>query len=91
MDAKLLKLSRKGLIAGTVIMVVTVAMTITIGIWVISIFYGAIDQGSWSTEANNTFTNVQTYTWSGIQLLAVGIIILAAGVLLSYFGARKGK
>jgi len=91
MNTKLLNLSKKGLVGGTVVMVITSAMTIVIGIWVISIFYNSISQANWSATANTTYTNVQTYGWNSIQLLAIGLIILAAGTILGYFGMFGGK
>ena len=89
---RLLNRSRKGMVSGAVMSVITAAIVIFIGIWVISQVINSITQTGWSTTANTTYANVQTTMWNSIQLLSVGLIVLAAAVILAYFGFRgKGQ
>jgi hypothetical protein len=84
-------LSRKGLVTQSVIAVISAATALFVGIWVISSVISSVNQANWSTTANTTFTQVQSIMWSALQLLAVGLIVLAASVILAYFGfGRKG-
>jgi len=86
---KLLKQSRKGLVAGSVMSVITGAIVIFIGIWVISLVINSIDTTNFTSQANFTYINVQTIMWNSLSLLAVGLVVLAAAVILAYFGFSK--
>jgi hypothetical protein len=89
---KMQLVKRKGLVTQTVIAVISAATALFIGIWVISTVIGSINQSGWSSTANTTFTNTQSIMWSSLQLLAVGLIVLAAAVILAYFGfGGEGK
>lgn len=86
MNEKILLVSRKGLVTQSVITVISAATALFIGIWVISSVISSISQAGWSTQANTTYTTVQTTMWNSLQLLSVGLIVLAASVILAYFG-----
>lgn len=82
---------RKGIVTQSVIAVISAAIALFIGIWVITSVIGSINQANWTAAANTTFTNVQSTMWSSLQLLSVGLIVLAASVILAYFGfGRRG-
>ena len=81
--------SRKGLVTQSVIAVISAATALFIGIWVISSVISSVNQSSWTATANTTYTQVQTIMWSALQLLSVGLIVLAASVILAYFGFGK--
>ena len=82
---------RKGLVTQSVISVISAATALFIGIWVISTVITSVSQSGWTSTANTTFTNVQTTMWSALQLLSVGLIVLAAAVILAYFGFGSTK
>lgn len=79
-------IAKKGIVTQSVIAVISAAIALFIGIWVISSVIGSISQTSWTAAANTTYTSVQTTMWSALQLLSVGLIVLAASVILAYFG-----
>jgi len=82
-------MSKKG-VAGQVFLVVAAAIALAVGIWAISLVFNSVNQGGWSATANTTFATVQTNTFNGLVLLSVGLIVLAAGSIISYFyGGRK--
>lgn len=39
-----------------------------------------------STKFNTTVDNIASYTWTGMQLLIIGILILAAVAIMRYVG-----
>jgi hypothetical protein len=81
---------KKG-IAGSVFMVVAGAIGLFVGIWVISLVINSVSQAGWTTAANTTYTTVQTTVFNSFTLLAVGLIVLAAAVIIGYFSfGRKG-
>jgi len=84
-------IKRKGIVTQSVIAVISAATALFIGIWVISSIISSINQSGWSTQANTTYTNVQTTMWNSLQLLSVGLIVLAASVILAYFGFGRTK
>lgn len=85
-EAVLLKHSMKGQIAQSTTTIIAAAVSIFIGIWVLSMIMNSISQSGWSAAANTTYTTVQTTTWNAIQLLSVGLVVLAAAIILTYFG-----
>jgi hypothetical protein len=86
---KLTLVARKGIVTQSVIATISAAIALFIGIWVISSVISSINQGGWTTTANTTYTNVQTTMWNALQLLSVGLIVLAASVILAYFGLGR--
>lgn len=86
----MLNLKRKG-ITGSVFMVVAGAIALMVGIWVISLVINSVSQAGWSAAANTTYTTVQSTVFNSFTLLAVGLIVLAAAVIIGYFGfGRRG-
>lgn len=86
-----MKMGRKGIVAASVVATVSAATALFIGIWVVSTVITSINQAGWTATANTTFTNAQSIMWSSMQLLAVGLIVLAAAVILAYFGVGRAK
>jgi len=83
-------LTKKG-IMGSVFMVVAGAISLMVGIWVISLVINSVSQSGWGSAANSTYATVQTTVFNSFTLLAVGLIVLAAAVIIGYFGfGRKG-
>lgn len=84
----LLQRSSKG-ITGVVFAVVAAVISIAMAIWVITLIFGAINQGSWSASANTTFIQVQNNAWSAITILTITIIIMAVGSIFAFLGMGK--
>ena len=70
-------------------MVVGGAIALFIGIWVISLVINSVSQTGWTAAANSTYTTVQTTAFNSFTLLAVGLIALAAAVIMGYFGMGR--
>jgi len=85
----LLAKSKKGVVVGGAVAVVSAAIAIFIGIWIVSLVLTSVNQSGWTAQANTTFTSVQNTTWSAFTLLAVGLIALAASIIFLYFGGMK--
>lgn len=77
--------TKKG-ITGSVFMVVAGAIALMVGIWVISLVMNSVNQANWSAEANTTYTTTTNTVFNSFTLLAVGLIVLAAAVIIGYFG-----
>lgn len=58
------------------------AVVIFIGIYATTQVIASISQSGWTSQANTTYTNVQTTYWNAIQLSAVSLITLAASLVL---------
>ncbi len=83
---------RKGVTAA-VFTVVAAAIALSVGIWAISLVFGSVNQAGWSAAANSTYTTVQTNTFNALLLLSVGLIVMGAASIISYFymgGRGKG-
>jgi amino acid transporter len=65
-------------------------VTIIIGVLVFSMFSSAIPTAGLTASATNAINNVTFLFYQGIQLLAVGIIILAAAIVLGYLFMIRG-
>lgn len=72
-------------ITGSVFMVVAGAIGLFVGIWVISLVMNSINQEGWSSAANSTYTTVKTTIFNAFTLLSVGMVVLAAAVIIGYF------
>jgi hypothetical protein len=83
------KHARKG-ITGSVFAIVGGAIALFIGLWVISLVMQSVSQASWTSTANSTYTTVTTTVFNAFGLLAVGLIVLAAAVIISYFAPLGG-
>jgi len=67
---------------GTTLSLVVIAVAVIIGLVVFANVSTTIDRTSLSAAQNTTFDSVVSNTNSGFKLLAVGLIVLAAGVIL---------
>lgn len=72
-----------------VMLLVMGAVILFIGIYVVSQVINSISQSGWSSSANTTYTNVQTTFWNSMQLAAVGLITLAASLVLGSLFFRQ--
>ncbi len=78
-------------IGGAVVAVIVTVILLFIGILVMTTFISSVSPtSSWSTTANNTWTNVQSYAWTAIGLIAIGIIILGAVAIISVVRGMGG-
>ena len=74
---------------GATLSLVVIAVAIIIGLVVFANVSGSIDTSvlnpveNETSALNQTFENVVTNTNTGFKLLAVGLIVLAAGVILA--------
>ena len=74
---------------GATLSLVVIAVAIIIGLVVFANVSGSIDTSvlnpveNETSALNQTFENVVTNTNTGFRLLAVGLIVLAAGVILA--------
>lgn len=74
---------------GAITLVLT-GVTIIIGVLVFYNVYQAIPTMGLPTVATNAIGNVSTQFASSIQLLTVGLIVLAAAVVLGYLFLIRG-
>jgi hypothetical protein len=84
------KMGNKGITAA-VFLVVAGAIGLFVGIWVISLVINSVTQTNWTATANSTYTTVQSTVFNAFSLLAVGLIVLAAAVIIGYFSFGQGK
>ena len=79
--------------AAVVGLVMSVAISLAVGIVVLSQLYTSVPTPT-DNNAASSYQNVQTLTWAGMGLLAVAIIVLAAttimGIVRGGFGGRGG-
>ena len=84
---------------GTTLSLIVIAVAIIIGLVVFANISGSIDTSvlnpveNETSALNQTFENVVTNTNTGFKLLAVGLIVVAAGVILAIllgFGGAGG-
>lgn len=72
---------------GAVVAVLTTVIMLYVGLLVIVNFLSqATPDSTWSTEANTTWTNAQTYTWLAFGFIALGIMILGVVAILAALG-----
>ena len=70
--------------AGVIFTLITMMVTILVGIYVVVALTGAVTPDTtWSTQANTTWTNTQNNIWLAFGLVVVGIIIMGAVAILS--------
>lgn len=76
---------------GAVLAVVFTMVALFVGIIVVVNFINAVTPDTtWSTAANNTWANTQTYSWTAFGLIAIGIIVLGAAAIMGAMGALSG-
>ena len=69
---------------GAVLAVITTLILIYVGLLVAVNFIGQVTpDDTWTTEANTTWTNAQTYTWLAFGFIALGILILGVVAILA--------
>jgi len=68
---------------GTTLSLVVIAVAVIIGIVVFANVSTSIDKTSLTAAQNTTIDTVITNTNTGFKLLAVGLIVLAAGAILA--------
>lgn len=78
-------------VTGAVFATVGGAVALMVGIWVVSLVITSVNQDNWTSAANTSYSTVQTTVFNAFTLLAVGLIVLAAAVIISYFYGGKGK
>jgi hypothetical protein len=84
--------NKKAQLDRTVLAIVVVAVTLIIGVIVFEEVSTSINRGGWSAAANSSYTTVSSNTFSGLDLAAVGVIVLAAAAILGIIfvlGARR--
>lgn len=88
---KKLRRNKKGL-QGAVIAIVSTLILLFVGILVMTTFISSVTpDDTWSANANQTWSNVQSYSWTAIGLVAIGIIILGAVAILVVVGRMGGR
>jgi len=86
----------KGLSAvGMAVAIVLVSTTLIVGVWIFTTVQSSVNQGGWTSDANDTFDDIVDTTWSSFNLGVVSLIVIAAvaiiGILVSGFGgAARG-
>ena len=68
---------------GATLSLIVIAVAIIIGLVVFANISTNMDRTALSAAQNTTFDTVTTNTNTGFRLLAVGLIVLAAGVILA--------
>lgn len=71
-------------------MALTIA-AMAIGLYVVAIVIGKLDTLNTGLTGNALagFNNVSQYTWIGITLGAIGILVYAGMSILGYFGMQR--
>lgn len=69
---------------GVIVVLISMMVMILVGIIVVQALITSQTQTGWSTNANTTWTNLQTNIWTAFGLIVVGIIIVGAVAILSY-------
>lgn len=82
-------LFNKKAVTAAVFTVIASAIALAVGIWAISLVFGSVNQNNWSATANTTFATVQTNTFNALLLLSVGLIVMGAASIISYFYMGK--
>lgn len=72
----------KGQDGGLAKVIVVVAVSLIIGVYVFATISGSIDQAKLSTAANTSIDNVRTNTYNGFTLGAIVVIVIAASAIL---------
>lgn len=76
---------------GAVVAVIVTVILLFVGILVMTTFINSVTpNGDWSATANTTWTNVQSYAWTAIGLISVGVIILGAVAIISIVRGMAG-
>ena len=68
---------------GATLSLIVIAVAVIIGLIVFANISTNMDRTALSAAQNTTFDTVTTNTNTGFRLLAVGLIVLAAGVILA--------
>ena len=71
---------------GVVGVIVGIAITMLIGIIVISSLISSVNTSGWSTEAQNTWSSLTSNIWTALGLLVILPLIVGAVILLKYIG-----
>jgi len=83
-----------GISVGSVILVVVAAIALSLGIFLVGTFQVTLDTSGLSTAAISAIGTVYSNTYSALQLLGVGLIVLAVvsilGLLINAFASKKG-
>jgi small-conductance mechanosensitive channel len=74
----------KGLGAGVVGILITLLVTMIIGIIVIQALISSQTQAGWSLAANSTWTALQSNIWIALTLMVIIPIIIGAVAILGY-------
>lgn len=82
-----------GVSVGSVILVVVAAISLSLGIFLVGTFQTTLDTSGLSAPAINAIGKVYANTYSALQLLGVGLIVLAVvsilGLLINAFTPRS--
>jgi hypothetical protein len=85
-----LRRDRRGF-QGVIIAVVSTLILLFVSILVMTTFIANVSPDTtWSATANTTWINVQSYSWTAVGLIAIGIIILGAVAILAIVGRMGG-
>ena len=76
----------KGQDAGLAKVIVVVAVSLIIGVFVFATISNSIDQSPLSAAANTSIDNVNTNTFNGFSLAAIVVIVIAAAAILRALG-----
>lgn len=69
---------------GVVVALISMMVMILVGIIVVQALITSQTQSGWSTNANTTWTSLQTNIWTAFGLVVVGVIIVGAVAILGY-------
>ena len=85
-------LTSKAGAGGVVVVLISMMVMLLVGIITVNALVNSqTPDSTWSTDANTTWTNVQSNIWVAFGLVAVGVIIVGAVAILSYlnFGGKS--
>ena len=71
---------------GVIGLIVGIVISILVGIIVVSSIIGGVNTSSWSSEAQQTWTQLQNNIWIVFSLLVILPLVVGAAVLIRYMG-----
>jgi len=71
---------------GIIGVIIGIVISILVGIIVVSSIISGVNTSSWSSQAQQTWTQLQTNIWIVFGLLVILPLIIGAAVLMRYMG-----
>lgn len=83
------KKRKKAQLTGAAVTVISVMMVLILGVVITSSFIQSIDEGNMTLEAKAAKEKVESHTWTGFTLLAIGILVLVMVAIFGYIALLR--